>query len=390
MISAVLMLVTSLVLTNPAAANSRAMEKMNTMALLNMYGWRSEEHRITTEDGYILPLHRIVSKKSKNKKPPVLLQHGILGASDMWILRGSDKDLPFVLAKAGYDVWLGNVRGNNYCKTHVTMNDTMDDFWDYSFHEMGYYDVPAMIDHILATTGHKQLFYIGHSMGTTMFYTMCVSRPEYNNKIRGMFALAPVAYMSQFPAFLKQMAKYRYQLWEMFIKQGIHQVWPKMPWLSTVEANLCRDGSPLQSVCVEIVFSITGWDYKQFNKSMLPTMIEHLSSTNPRTLAHYAQNVDSGRFQWFDYGPTNNLKVYGNTEAPEYDLSLVTAPVSIHYSTNDNLSSEKDVMKLVKKLPNVIGVFKVPYKMFNHIDYLWGNNAKTILYKDIIHLMNRL
>jgi hypothetical protein len=47
-------------------------------------------------------------------------------------------------------------------------------------------------------------------------------------------------------------------------------------------------------------------------------------------------------------------------------------------------------MRLVKRLPNVIGVFRVPYKMFNHIDYLWGNDAKKILYKDIVHLMNRL
>lgn len=48
-----------------------------------------------------------------------------------------------------------------------------------------------------------------------------------------------------------------------------------------------------------------------------------------------------GRFQWLDFGPAKNLKNYGTIEPPDYDLSLVTAPVYIYYSTNDLLSYEK-------------------------------------------------
>jgi hypothetical protein len=33
-------------------------------------------------------------------------------------------------------------------------------------------------------------------MGTTMFYVLCAERPEYNSKIRAMFSLAPIAFMS--------------------------------------------------------------------------------------------------------------------------------------------------------------------------------------------------
>lgn len=47
-------------------------------------------------------------------------------------------------------------------------------------------------------------------------------------------------------------------------------------------------------------------------------------------------------------------------------------------------------MKLASLLPNLVGVFKVPYKHFNHIDYLWGNDADSLLYKDILHLMSKL
>lgn len=53
----------------------------------------------------------------------------------------------------------------------------------------------ANIDHILKTTEQKQLFYVGHSQGTTVFFVMCSERPEYNQKIKLMVALAPVAYI---------------------------------------------------------------------------------------------------------------------------------------------------------------------------------------------------
>jgi lysosomal acid lipase/cholesteryl ester hydrolase len=60
---------------------------------------------------------------------------------------------------------------------------------------MGIHDLPAEIDWILKTTNHKKLFYIGHSMGTTMFYVLTSMRPQYNDKVQFMVSLAPVAFM---------------------------------------------------------------------------------------------------------------------------------------------------------------------------------------------------
>jgi pimeloyl-ACP methyl ester carboxylesterase len=59
---------------------------------------------------------------------------------------------------------------------------------------MGVYDLPAVVDYILNTTGEHKLYYIGHSMGTTMFYVLLSERPQYNSKIRAMFSLAPVSF----------------------------------------------------------------------------------------------------------------------------------------------------------------------------------------------------
>lgn len=62
-----------------------------------------------------------------------------------------------------------------------------------SFHEMGVNDLAAAIDYILDVTNSSQLIYIGHSQGTTMFYTLMSTKPEYNAKVKLHVGLAPVA-----------------------------------------------------------------------------------------------------------------------------------------------------------------------------------------------------
>lgn len=52
-----------------------------------------------------------------------------------------------------------------------------------------------MIDYVLNKTSQPNLFYVGHSQGSTSFFVMCSERPEYNAKIKMMHALAPVAYI---------------------------------------------------------------------------------------------------------------------------------------------------------------------------------------------------
>lgn len=61
---------------------------------------------------------------------------------------------------------------------------------------MGVYDLPAIIDYVTAQTNVSKLHYIGHSQGVTAFLVMTSERPEYNDKILFMAALAPVVYMN--------------------------------------------------------------------------------------------------------------------------------------------------------------------------------------------------
>ena len=69
----------------------------------------------------------------------------------------------------GYDVWLGNTRGNTYSKNHIHLDPKSKEFWDFGFHEAGREDLTAAIDLVLDTTQEKSLYYIGHSQGTTEY-----------------------------------------------------------------------------------------------------------------------------------------------------------------------------------------------------------------------------
>lgn len=107
----------------------------------------------------------------------------------------------YILSDLGYDIWLANARGNVYSRRHKRFNPNgtrynRKQFWNFSWHEIGVYDLPAIIDYVSAETNYTKMHYIGHSQGVTAFLVMTSERPEYNDKILLMNALAPAVYMS--------------------------------------------------------------------------------------------------------------------------------------------------------------------------------------------------
>lgn len=104
-------------------------------------------------------------RSTKRGASPVLLQHGIVDSADAWLVHTESSAPAFNLARAGYDVWLGNNRGNRYSRSHLRLDEKRDaeEFYDFTWAEMGKYDVPVMIKLVLDKTEMEKLTYIGHS-----------------------------------------------------------------------------------------------------------------------------------------------------------------------------------------------------------------------------------
>lgn len=169
------------------------------MELLQEHGHKGERHGIITQDGYKLVIHRVCSDNKTISNPPILLVHGFLFTSSDWILLGPEKAFAYLLSDNGYDVWLGNSRGNTYSMDHETLDPLEKEFWNFSFHEMGYYDLPATIDYILNVTKQEKLVYAGHSQGATQLMVLLSTRSEYNSKIVQAHLLGPVTFSSHMP-----------------------------------------------------------------------------------------------------------------------------------------------------------------------------------------------
>jgi len=97
---------------------------LSTDTMITMAGYEAETHKVVS-DGYILTLYRIVGSG-----PVVFMQHGLEDSSAAWVLAGPDHGAPaFRLAAEGYDVWLGNYRGNHDSRAHMTLDPAHRDFW---------------------------------------------------------------------------------------------------------------------------------------------------------------------------------------------------------------------------------------------------------------------
>ncbi|XP_050684282.1 uncharacterized protein LOC126979114 [Leptidea sinapis] len=359
---------------------------LNITQLVSKYGYPVEEHYVETIDGYVLKVFRIPSNGR-----PLFLMHGFLCSADDWVSPGVESGIAYLLASKGFDVWMGNARGNKHSKFNIRKQPIQPSFWDFSWHEIGMIDVPTMIDYVLEKTQREKLTYIGHSQGTTSFFVMCSLKPEYNDKIELMVALSAVAWMSHLVSPISRVYMNFAPVFNILPNAATNFEISGDTTVSKIfRSTLCGDGLLAFTVCENIMSVICGFDYSQINFRQLPVIFNHCpAGSSMKQALHYSQEVSSGYFRQFDYGLIRNLIKYGSPQPPSYPVEKVTAAVAIVYSEGDWLASVTDVNKLRSKLPNVIDFYKIPLKKFNHQDYLWAKDTKTLIFPKLMELITK-
>uniref|UniRef100_A0A182W0D0 Lipase 3 n=1 Tax=Anopheles minimus TaxID=112268 RepID=A0A182W0D0_9DIPT len=360
------------------------LEQYDGPELITKYGYPVESHEATGADGYIVSLTRIPPRKHRHQIP-ILLVHGLLASSADYVIIGPNNSLAYLLADRDYDVWLADMRGNRYSQRHTRLNSSSPEYWDFTWHEMGYYDLPAVIDYILRLTGARQLNYIGHSQGTTVFFVMASSRPEYNEKIAHMYALSPAVCLKRVRSPpVRWLLQHVFALKDLFDAFGMQQFLPHSNQQYEVSRILCPMSDP-NNICMQVVSMTVGPNPKMTDMMAMQVLVGHdPAGASVKQLLHYAQLQHSGQFRQFDYGRRNNTERYSYWKPPAYNLSAVTAPITIFYAYNDWLIDPRDVLRFSRMLPVQPTMHLVDDANFNHLDFTMAKNARPMVYEHIL------
>ncbi|KAL9995323.1 putative triacylglycerol lipase [Helianthus debilis subsp. tardiflorus] len=255
--------------------------------LIETQGYTCEEHKVTTEDGYILSMQRIPEAHDGTKadKPPVLLQHGLLMVDGgTWVLNAPDESLGFILADNGFDVWIANTRGTNYSRGHTSLSPSDPAYWEWSWDELVTYDLPASIQFVRDQTG-QNLHYVGHSLGTLIAFS-AFSKDQTLNMLRSAVLLSPIAYLGQVSSSLARVGA-DFFLGESLYWLGLHEFAPRGEAVAGLLSGICKNPGV---DCSDLMNSFTGPNCC-VNSSMTGKFLEHEPhSTSTKNMIHLAQS----------------------------------------------------------------------------------------------------
>ncbi|XP_033107826.1 lysosomal acid lipase/cholesteryl ester hydrolase-like [Anneissia japonica] len=364
---------------------------LGNIQLITSKGYPAEAHYVNTSDGFILGLQRIPygrnEKPPKQGRPVVFLQHGLLCASTNWLTNLRNESLGYILADAGFDVWLGNVRGNTYSKNHTYLKPDQNAFWAWSFDEMAAYDLPSMVNYVLKVSNQKKLSYVGHSQGTTMGFIAFSNNQQLAEKINLFVALAPVANVTNMESPIAYLSHFLPEIQFLLDILGIKEFLPNTELIDLIAKDICNKPNEYM-FCKNIIFVLCGYDAKNLNQTRLPVYYTHCpAGTSVQDVLHWAQMVRAGNFQMYDYGAGGNLKKYNQDTPPLYSVDNMEVPVALYSGGEDWLADPTDVDDVTPRLKNVVRNLRL--QDYDHLDFVWGMDAASRLYPDVLAMLKK-
>eukprot|EP00697_Spironema_sp_BW2_P012880 gnl/Spiro4/29562_TR14483_c0_g1_i1.p1 gnl/Spiro4/29562_TR14483_c0_g1~~gnl/Spiro4/29562_TR14483_c0_g1_i1.p1 ORF type:complete len:391 (+),score=95.53 gnl/Spiro4/29562_TR14483_c0_g1_i1:66-1238(+) len=353
-------------------------------ALITEKGFPVETHNVPTPDGYLLQVQRIPSTPGA---PVVYLQHGLLDSSCTWISNSVDQSLGFILSRAGYDVWLGNQRGNRFSSR---MADGGDYNWAFTMDEMARFDDEALLTYITNATSKPRISWVGHSRGTQQMFYGLSRYPHHANYLNLFVALAPVAWIGHARVpLIKDIAAFDSH--DLLDKIGLKDFLPYVVG-GSVACEVCPE------CCGDSIAAIMGagtGNATRFNQSRWDVYVSHFpAGTSSREMAHYAQLVVTNTISMYNFGSAAaNQAAYGSTTPPLYDLTQIpssaTLPIALFTGGDDDLADPADVQRLVQTMGASRFTFIHNEPDWNHADFVLGITAKDVVYPLVVDLLKK-
>lgn len=118
-----------------------------------------KENKVKQSEGKFKNEPKNNKKEPKNDKKVVFLLHGLADSADNMVVNKEEWAPALYLGNRGFDVWLGNLRGNRHSRNHTTLDPDVDkSFWDFGIDEFILYDVPSMCEYVFNITKKKATF----------------------------------------------------------------------------------------------------------------------------------------------------------------------------------------------------------------------------------------
>jgi polyhydroxyalkanoate synthase len=126
----------------------------------------TSELRAHTTDGVSLAITRVCDA-SRPSRGAVMLQHGLASNGGAFVV--PQQSFAEHLASLGYDAYVTELRG---CGKSEASKD------EAGFDAFVEHDLPALIEAVLACSGHERLAYLGHSMGGILGLAYGIEHPD--------------------------------------------------------------------------------------------------------------------------------------------------------------------------------------------------------------------
>jgi len=306
-----------------------------------------------------------------------------------------NKSLPIQLAREGYDVWLPNCRGNIFSTEHIKREvydsyKFYSDFWNFTFHEMAVYDLPAYIEYIVSMTGFEKIDYIGHSQGTLIFYlNFIMNSPFLEKHVDKLVALGSVLTLNYQTSPVVNVLKYTWFL-NLLEDLYIRNIFNLGTDFNRLLHEFCQY---LLSLCQYIISSIvqtkkTG--IVEWNQ-MLGLFYYEPGGTSTKNMMHWLQNIRDKQVRQFDYGQKLNQQNYGQPEPPAYNLTKLKDFnfTSFIIAGDSDPFTVKEDFDLFLSYINMEGKTTKYLENYNHLDYVWADDAYDDIYVDVIAFLKK-
>lgn len=347
----------------------------NVTEMCQLFGYDVESNIVRTKDGYLLTIQRIINNNSPTPRngKVIYMHHGLLMDCEIWVtMLEKNFNLPFVLYDLGYDVWLGNNRGNKYSQKHLFTKADTEKFWDFSIDEFALFDIPDTINYILTHTKKEKLTYIGFSQGTAQAFASLSINPELNEKVDKIIAISPATtphglYSKFLDILLKSSPEFVYLMFSRRVLMPSVLFWEKIMY------------PPFFDTSIDISnYLLFNWKSKNISKIQKLSSYAHLySTTSVKTVVHWFQIMSSKNFQMFNEGNITGIQPIS------YPLKNIRIPIHLIYGDSDSLV---DIEVMTNQLPEKYTSAQ-NVKDHEHLDNLWGFDVYDNVFSHVLRYL---